>query len=60
MKQAMDKGEKPPSKKHTPFPVMVGKGAAHCGTGCTLGDIWRNGWCSLCRHRGVVRLALDL
>lgn len=22
-----------------PFPVMVGKGAAHCGSGCTLGDI---------------------
>ena len=35
----MDKGEKPPSKKLTPFPVMVGKGAAHCGSGCTLGDI---------------------
>ena len=36
---AMDKGEKMPSKKLTPFPVMVGKGAAHCGAGCTLGDI---------------------
>ena len=23
----------------TPFPVMVGKGAAHCGAGCMLGDI---------------------
>ncbi|CDX11896.1 conserved membrane hypothetical protein [Mesorhizobium plurifarium] len=23
----------------TPFPVMVGKGALHCGAGCTLGDI---------------------
>jgi hypothetical protein len=22
-----------------PFPVMVGKGASHCGAGCTLGDI---------------------
>lgn len=22
-----------------PFPVMVGKGAAHCGSGCCLGDI---------------------
>jgi hypothetical protein len=39
MKPAMDKGETPPSKKQTPFSVMVGKGAAHCGSGCTLGDI---------------------
>ncbi len=38
-KPAMEKGETPPSKKLTPFPVMVGKGAAHCGSGCTLGDI---------------------
>ncbi len=38
-KPAMDKGKKMPSKKLTPFPVMVGKGAAHCGSGCTLGDI---------------------
>jgi len=38
-KPAMDKGEKMPSKKLTPFPVMVGKGAAHCGSGCALGDI---------------------
>ena len=27
---------------------MVGKGATHCGAGCTLGDIWRNGWSSAC------------
>ncbi len=39
MKAAMDKDETPPSKKLTPFSVMVGKGAAHCGAGCTLGDI---------------------
>ncbi|MEJ2375649.1 MAG: DUF4396 domain-containing protein [Pseudolabrys sp.] len=39
MKAAMDKGETPPSKQLTPFPIMVGKGAAHCGAGCTLGDI---------------------
>ena len=39
MKKAMDLDETPPSKKLTPFPVMVGKGAAHCGAGCTLGDI---------------------
>jgi hypothetical protein len=23
----------------TPFPVMVGKGALHCGAGCMLGDV---------------------
>jgi len=23
----------------TPFPVMVAKGASHCGSGCTLGDM---------------------
>jgi hypothetical protein len=28
-----DMGEKPP------FPVLVAKGASHCGAGCTLGDI---------------------
>jgi Domain of unknown function (DUF4396) len=28
------------NKPHTPpFPVMVAKGALHCGSGCTLGDI---------------------
>ena len=32
------KGLDPPSK-HKPFPVMVGEGASHCGSGCTLGDI---------------------
>jgi len=36
---AMEKGEEPPHRKLTPFPVMVGKGALHCGSGCTLGDI---------------------
>ena len=36
---AMERGEKMPSKKLTPFPVMVGNGALHCGSGCTLGDI---------------------
>lgn len=36
---AKQKGEKPPSKRLTPFPVMVAKGASHCGSGCTLGDI---------------------
>lgn len=36
---AKEKGEDPPHKRLTPFPVMVGKGASHCGSGCTLGDI---------------------
>ncbi|MFH1557357.1 MAG: DUF4396 domain-containing protein [Pseudomonadota bacterium] len=31
--------ERPPSKTETPFPVMVAKGASHCGSGCMLGDI---------------------
>jgi Domain of unknown function (DUF4396) len=39
VKAAMDRNAMPPSKKCTPFPIMVGKGAAHCGAGCTLGDI---------------------
>ncbi len=29
----------PPSKLKTPFAIMVAKGALHCGSGCTLGDI---------------------
>jgi len=36
---AMERGEEMPSKKLTPFPVMVSNGALHCGSGCTLGDI---------------------
>jgi len=36
---ALRKGENPPSKRETPFPIMVGKGASHCGSGCALGDI---------------------
>ncbi|MGN6549826.1 MAG: DUF4396 domain-containing protein [Pararhizobium sp.] len=31
-------GEEPPNKTK-PFPAMVGEGASHCGSGCTLGDI---------------------
>jgi Domain of unknown function (DUF4396) len=38
-KAAREEGEKIPSKKLTPFPVKVAKGAFHCGSGCTLGDI---------------------
>jgi hypothetical protein len=37
--QAKRRGEDLPSKKQTPFSIMVGKSAAHCGSGCCLGDI---------------------
>ncbi len=36
---AMQRGEEPPNKRLTPFPIMVANGALHCGSGCTLGDI---------------------
>lgn len=36
---AMERHDEMPSKRETPFPVMVAKGASHCGSGCTLGDI---------------------
>ena len=36
---AMESGEEMPSRKLTPFPVMVANGSLHCGSGCTLGDI---------------------
>jgi len=36
---AMQKGETPPHKRDTPFPVKVAKGTLHCGSGCSLGDI---------------------
>jgi hypothetical protein len=39
LQQAKRRGEDPPSKTLTPFPVMVGKAAAHCGSGCCLGDV---------------------
>lgn len=39
MHAAMQRKEEPPSKRETPFPVMVANGALHCGSGCTLGDI---------------------
>ncbi|MEX6507328.1 DUF4396 domain-containing protein [Jiella sp. M17.18] len=39
MHQAMQNDEEMPNKKYTPFPAMVAKGATHCGSGCTLGDI---------------------
>jgi hypothetical protein len=28
-----------PSKTDTPFPIMVAKGALHCGSGCMIGDV---------------------
>ena len=34
---AMQRHEDPPNRP--PFPVKVGNGALHCGSGCTLGDI---------------------
>jgi hypothetical protein len=33
------RGKEPPSARETPFPVMIGKAAAHCGSGCCLGDM---------------------
>lgn len=36
---AMKRGEPMPAKAETSFRVKVGKGASHCGSGCTLGDI---------------------
>ncbi|WP_165221827.1 DUF4396 domain-containing protein [Affinirhizobium pseudoryzae] len=37
--RAMQHDQPMPSKQETPFPVMVGKGALHCGSGCMIGDI---------------------
>ncbi|HZD52558.1 MAG TPA: DUF4396 domain-containing protein [Woeseiaceae bacterium] len=37
--EARARDEALPSKKRTPFPMMVVKGTAHCGAGCALGDI---------------------
>jgi hypothetical protein len=39
MMEAKKKGKEPPNKTDTPFPVMVAKGASHCGSGCCIGDI---------------------
>ena len=39
MMQAKQEDRDPPNKTETPFAVMVGKGASHCGSGCTIGDI---------------------
>jgi hypothetical protein len=39
MAPAAEKGQTPPSRKRTPFAMMVAKGTTHCGSGCTIGDI---------------------
>ena len=39
MHRAKQRGEEMPNKTKTPFPVMVGKGALHFGSGCMIGDI---------------------
>lgn len=64
MHAAMENDETPPNKRLTPFPIMVGNAALHCGSGCTLGDICAEwlvfgfpaiavafGWQSIFRHR---------
>ncbi len=38
-RHAKERGEKPPNMTGTPFPVMVGKGVLHCGSGCMLGNV---------------------
>ena len=37
--KAMQEDRPMPHRAKTPFPAKVGKGATHCGAGCTLGDI---------------------
>lgn len=37
--RAKRENREPPSKLHTPFPMVVAKGALHCGSGCMLGDV---------------------
>ena len=39
VRAAAETGAAPPSRTQTPFAVMVGKGALHCGSGCMIGDI---------------------
>ncbi len=43
VKRAKMEGGKPPHIRETPFPAMVAKGALHCGSGCTLGDMLAEG-----------------
>ena len=37
--QARKQGEKAPNMTGTVFPMMVGKGALHCGASYMLGDV---------------------
>jgi len=37
---AKSRGDEPPSKTQTPFPIVVAKAALHCGSGCTIGDVF--------------------
>jgi hypothetical protein len=39
VRAATARREEPPNRRLTPFAIMVGNGALHCGSGCTLGDI---------------------
>ena len=39
IRAARQRHEDPHSRTQTPFAVMVGNGALHCGSGCILGDI---------------------
>ena len=69
---AKERGEKPPNMTGTPFPVMVGKGVLHCGSGCMLGDVaeWLAflvpavavwfGWRSLFQEKMYAVWVLDL
>ncbi len=38
MQLAKEQGRDRPSERQ-PFPVLVGKGATHCGAGCMIGDV---------------------
>lgn len=38
VRRAVARGDDPPGQGH-PFPVIVGKGVTHCGSGCALGDL---------------------
>lgn len=72
MREAKARGEDPPSRRLTPFPIMVANGTLHCGSGCTLGDICADwlvfavpavavafGWHGLFRDRIFAQWAVD-
>ena len=56
MHTAMERDEKSPNKRLTPFPVMVGNGALHCGSRCTLGDICAAAMPGSARYSAITRL----